>query len=69
MTASALENKRILAVDDEPDVLDTLADTPRDVPLDDALDALAALWSAVRWRDGRARTLPDGAAERPFIVV
>ena len=52
-----------------PDVLDTLADTPGDVPLDDALDALAALWSAVRWGAGRARTLPEGATDRPFIAV
>ena len=38
---------------------------PRGVPVDDALDALAALWSAVRWRDGLARTLPHDATARP----
>lgn len=42
---------------------------PRDVPIDDALDALAALWSAVRWRDGLARSLPADAQGAPRIVV
>ena len=42
---------------------------PRGVPVDDALDALAALWSAVRWRDGLARTLPIDATAPPFIAV
>lgn len=42
---------------------------PPDVPVDDALDALAALWSALRWRDGQARTLPAGATEAPFIAI
>jgi predicted RNase H-like nuclease len=46
-----------------------LASAPPDVPVDDALDALAALWSATRWRDGVAHTLPGDAAERPFIAV
>ncbi len=51
------------------DIADVLAAAPPDVPADDALDALAALWSAVRWRDGRARTVPVDATEAPFIVV
>lgn len=51
------------------DAAAVLATAPPNVPVDDALDALAALWSAERWRDGRARTLPDGATEAPFIVV
>lgn len=51
------------------DIAAVLAGAPPDVPVDDALDALAALWSAVRWRDGLARTIPDGATDRPFIVV
>lgn len=46
-----------------------VAQRPRGVPVDDALDALAALWSAVRWRDGLARTLPEGALTPPFIAV
>ena len=52
-----------------PDIADVLATAPSDVPIDDALDALAALWSAVRWRDGLAQTLPADASEAPFIVV
>jgi predicted RNase H-like nuclease len=52
-----------------PDVASVLAAAPPDVPVDDALDALAALWSAVRWRDGLARTIPAHATEVPFIVV
>jgi predicted RNase H-like nuclease len=51
------------------DIATTLASVPPDVPIDDALDALAALWSAVRWRDDRARTLPAAAVERPFIAI
>jgi predicted RNase H-like nuclease len=42
---------------------------PSRVPVDDALDALAALWSAVRWWGGIARTLPAGSAEPPFIAI
>jgi predicted RNase H-like nuclease len=52
-----------------PGVRGLVASRPRGVPVDDALDALAALWSAVRWRDGLARTLPIDATEAPFIVV
>lgn len=52
-----------------PEVDDVVATRPAGVPVIDALDALAALWSAVRWRDGCARTLPADAAEAPFIVV
>lgn len=51
------------------DVDRLVAERPRGVPVTDALDALAALWSAVRWRDGLARTLPDAATSRPFIAV
>jgi predicted RNase H-like nuclease len=51
------------------DIADVLAAAPSDVPVDDALDALAALWSAERWRDGRARTVPERATIRPFIAV
>jgi predicted RNase H-like nuclease len=52
-----------------PSTARTLAEAPFDVPVDDALDAMAALWSAVRWRDGQARTLPSVAATAPRIVV
>lgn len=51
------------------DVDRALSGAPPDVPVDDALDALAAAWSAARWRDGRARTLPSSATSPPFIVV
>ena len=46
-----------------------IAGRPAGVPVIDALDALAALWSAMRWRDGVARTIPSGATEAPFVVV
>lgn len=51
------------------DVAPALGSAPPDVPIDDALDALAALWSAVRWRDGTARTLPPDARTPPFIAI
>jgi len=50
-------------------VRELVATRPSDVPLDDALDALAALWTAQRWRDGRARTLPAAADAPPRIVI
>jgi predicted RNase H-like nuclease len=52
-----------------PGIAHDLARAPSDVPVDDALDALAALWSAVHWRDGQARTVPAGARDRPFIAI
>ncbi|BEP15101.1 DUF429 domain-containing protein [Acidothermaceae bacterium B102] len=36
-----------------------LAEVPRPARTEDALDALAIAWSALRWREGRAETLPD----------
>jgi len=52
-----------------PGVEDAVAARPSDVPIDDALDALAALWSAVRFRDGLARTLPTDAQAAPRIII
>ena len=52
-----------------PTTAGVLAEVPSDVPIDDALDALAALWSAVRLRDGQARSIPEGAERSPRIVV
>jgi predicted RNase H-like nuclease len=52
-----------------PEVSRLIADRPAGVPVVDALDALAALWSAARWRDGLARTIPADATEAPFIAV
>lgn len=45
---------------------------PDDAPLDDALDALACAWSAVRWARGRAEVLGNGerdGAGRPMRIV
>ena len=36
-----------------------LADVPRPARTEDALDALAVAWSALRWRQGRAKAVPD----------
>ncbi len=52
-----------------PATADALAGVPSGVPIDDALDAMAALWSAVRLRDGQARTLPTQALQAPRIVI
>ncbi len=52
-----------------PRIDEVLSDAPSDVPTDDALDALIALWSAERWRDGWARTLPPGTSVPPFMAV
>lgn len=52
-----------------PRIDEVLSDAPADVPTDDALDALIALWSAERWRDGSARTLPPGTSVPPFMAV
>lgn len=52
-----------------PSVIDVVASAPADVPVDDALDALACAWSADRWRRGVARTLPEQASRAPFIAV
>lgn len=52
-----------------PDLDRVLSCAPSDVPTDDALDALIALWSAMRWRDRAARTLPTGVQGAPFIAV
>jgi len=52
-----------------PHVDAVLAEAPADVPVDDALDALACLWTAERWRSGTATTLPPGARRPPFVAV
>ena len=51
-----------------PRVLHEIAHAPADVPVDDALDALACAWSAQRWLTGAAETLPIGSTEPPFIA-
>ena len=52
-----------------PDIDALLSRAPADVPTDDALDALACLWTASRRRDGTALTVPEGASRPPFIAV
>lgn len=52
-----------------PDAATVVGQAPSDVPIDDALDALACVWTARRWMDGRADLLPEGAAQRPFIAT
>jgi predicted RNase H-like nuclease len=51
------------------DVDAVLTRAPSDVPVDDALDALSCLWTAQRWRDGVATTIPEGVQRPPFIAV
>lgn len=46
------------------DAIAALRRCPDRVPVDDALDALAAAWSAARWGAGTARTLPGGPVPR-----
>jgi predicted RNase H-like nuclease len=52
-----------------PDLDDVVSRAPQNVPIDDALDALACLWTARRWAGGTGVTIPEGAAARPFIAV
>lgn len=52
-----------------PDPASALAGVPHDVPVDDALDALACAWTAARWRSGAARSLPPSADTAPRIVI
>lgn len=52
---------RIAALAPWIDVVEALSTAPARVPVDDALDALAAAWTAVRVADGTARSYPaDG---------
>lgn len=63
--------QRLRALAGQVDVGD-LAEMPAGVPLDDGLDALAAAWSAARWRDGTAEVLGgerDGRGLRMEMIV
>lgn len=55
------------------DVARALADAPADVPIDDALDALAALWTADRHARGQSTGLPQvpviGSRGVPMQIV
>ena len=53
-----------------PDVAAVVGTAPVGVPIDDALDALAALWSARRLAAGTANTLPaDPAPGTAHITI
>jgi predicted RNase H-like nuclease len=52
--------QRVRALGTWVDVLAALDVVPARVPVDDALDALAAAWSAVRWAAGVAEVLGPG---------
>ena len=65
--------QRLNALNHMVDAAAALADVPREAKLDDALDALAAAWSAQRWLQGSAEVLPDpppyDARGRPMRIV
>lgn len=52
-----------------PGIADALAQAPADVPVDDALDALACAWTAQRWETGAAITVPEDRGTGPFIAT
>jgi predicted RNase H-like nuclease len=51
------------------DVIDLLAEVPDGVPINDALDALACLWAAGRWKSGERRTLGDGTRDARHLPM
>ncbi len=60
--------ERIAGLSHWVDVAAALAQVPPGVPVDDALDALAAAWTATRVRSGRSTTYPpDGDPAGPLI--
>lgn len=64
--------QRVQALTGWVDVVAALAAAPRGVPADDALDALATGWTALRWATGEAEVLggvPDGHGRPMRIVV
>jgi predicted RNase H-like nuclease len=63
--------QRISALSSMVDIEAALASAPERVGLDDALDALAAAWSARRWAAGCAETLGGGLdhRDRPMQIV
>lgn len=58
---------RLLALEQVLDV--DLSYAPKDVPVDDVLDAAVLVWTAQRVAAGAHRTLPDGASGPPAIHV
>lgn len=78
MTGSPLESKKSTAGVAQrisalqawlPETVRHLERVPADVPMDDALDALACAWTAQRHRDGGSRSLPPAADLPPFIAI
>lgn len=63
--------QRVRALGGWVDVLAALEAAPPGVPVDDALDALAAAWSGVRWAVGAADVLGGGTdgRGRPMRIV
>jgi predicted RNase H-like nuclease len=60
--------RRIAALSEFVDVVAALADVPPGCPVDDALDALACAWTAVRWAQGRRCVLGGDADERGLVM-
>jgi predicted RNase H-like nuclease len=61
--------QRIRALSTWLDALAALAEAPREVPIDDALDALACAWSAQRFAAGQAEILGDGTRDSRGLVM
>jgi predicted RNase H-like nuclease len=61
--------QRIRALSAWLDVLAALAEVPRGVPIDDALDALACAWSAQRFAAGQAEILGDGTRDPRGLLM
>jgi len=60
--------QRIAALSGWIDVVAALAGAPAQVPVDDALDALAAAWTATRVRTGRAQSYPEDAGSAAAVI-
>ena len=52
-----------------PAVVEAVAECPRTVPIDDALDALACAWLAERWLKGEVDVLGNGARDGRGLVM
>lgn len=61
--------QRIAALRTWRDPVPIIAVAPDGVPVDDALDALACAWSALRFATGRAEVLGDGQRDARGLVM
>jgi len=52
-----------------PALVEAVAECPRTVPIDDALDAVACAWLAQRWLDGDVEVLGDGACDARGLAM